>query len=95
MNVAILTLGTRGDVQPYVTLGAGLKEAGHEVTLVTSKGFEGFVAGRGLRFAALDVDLLELAQSPEGRAALRSPRVALRMAGRLMPTLRKILDDQW
>ncbi len=95
MNVAILTLGTRGDVQPYVALGVGLKEAGHEVTLVTGKGFEATVSRRGLRYVALDVDLLELAQSQEGRAALRSPRAALRMAVRLIPTMRKMLDDQW
>jgi sterol 3beta-glucosyltransferase len=95
MNVAILTLGTRGDVQPYVALGVGLKEAGHEVTLVTGKGFEATVSGRGLRYVALDVDLLELAQSQEGRTALRSPRVALRMAVGLIPTMRKMLDDQW
>ena len=95
MNVTIVTLGTRGDVQPYVALGAGLKEAGHEVTLVTGKGFEATVSGRGLRYVALDVDLLELAQSQEGRAALRSPRAALRMAVRLIPTMRKMLDDQW
>jgi sterol 3beta-glucosyltransferase len=42
MNVAILTLGTRGDVQPYVTLGAGLKQAGHGVTLVTGFGEQTF-----------------------------------------------------
>jgi sterol 3beta-glucosyltransferase len=95
MNVAILTLGTRGDVQSYVALGVGLKEAGHEVTLVTGKGFEATVSGRGLRYVALDVDLLELAQSQEGRAALQSPRGALRMAVRLIPTMRKMLDDQW
>ncbi len=95
MNVTIVTLGTRGDVQPFVALGAGLKEAGHEVTLVTGKGFGTMVSGRGLRYVALDVDLLELAQSPEGRAALRSPRGALRMARGLMPTVRKMLVDQW
>ncbi len=95
MNVAILTLGTRGDVQPYVALGAGLKEAGHEVTIVTGRGFEATVAGRGPRYVALDVDLLELAQTQEGRAALRSPRAALRMARGLMPTMRRILVDEW
>ena len=95
MNVAILALGTRGDVQPYVALGVGLKEAGHEVTLVTGKGFGGLVAGRGLRFAALDVDPLELAQSREGRAALRSPKAALRMARGLMPAMRRMLVDEW
>jgi sterol 3beta-glucosyltransferase len=88
-------LGTRGDVQPYVTLGAGLKEAGHEVTIVTGKDFGAMVSGRGLRYVALDVDLLELTQSPEGRAALRSPRGALRLARGLMPTVRKMLVDEW
>ena len=95
MNVAILTLGTRGDVQPYVALGAELKEAGHEVTLVTGKGFEAMASGRGLRYVDLDVDLLELAASPEGRAALRSPRAALRIVRELLPTMRGILVDEW
>jgi len=95
MNVAILTLGTRGDVQPYVALGAGLKEAGHGATLVTGKGFDELVAGKGLRYVALDLDLLELAQSPEGKAALRSPRAALRMARGLMPAMRRMLVDEW
>ena len=95
MKVAILTLGTQGDVQPYVALGAGLKAAGHEVTLVTGRGFEATASGRGLRYVPLDVDLLELAQSQEGRAALRSPRGALRLARGLMPTMRKVLVDEW
>ena len=95
MNVAILTLGTRGDVQPYVALGAGLREAGHEVTLVTGKGFDGLVAGKGLRYVALDLDLLELVQSPEGKAALRSARGALRVARGLMPAMRRMLVEEW
>jgi sterol 3beta-glucosyltransferase len=33
MNIRILAMGTRGDVQPYVTLGLGLQRVGHEVTL--------------------------------------------------------------
>ena len=33
MNILILTIGTRGDVQPYVALGKGLRAAGHDVTI--------------------------------------------------------------
>ena len=29
MNINILTIGTRGDVQPYIALGLGLKVKGH------------------------------------------------------------------
>ena len=63
MNITILTIGSRGDVQPFVALGVGLKEAGHEVTLATGKAFEAFVTEHGLRHVALDVDLLERLQS--------------------------------
>ena len=35
MNATILTLGSRGDVRPYVALGRGLQAAGHEVNLAT------------------------------------------------------------
>ncbi len=31
MKIALLTLGTRGDVQPYAVLGKALKDRGHEV----------------------------------------------------------------
>jgi UDP:flavonoid glycosyltransferase YjiC (YdhE family) len=32
MKIAIQTLGTRGDVQPYIALGLGLQKAGYTVT---------------------------------------------------------------
>jgi hypothetical protein len=37
--VCVLTVGTRGDVHPFVALGAGLRAAGHEVALPTSPRF--------------------------------------------------------
>ena len=36
MKVVIFTLGSRGDVQPYLALAVGLQRAGHRVTLATS-----------------------------------------------------------
>jgi sterol 3beta-glucosyltransferase len=94
VNVAILTVGSRGDVQPFVALGVGLKDAGHEVILATGKGFEAFVSERGLRHAALDVDLLERMQSPEGKAALSGKNLPGTMK-RLMPMFRRMLDGEW
>jgi sterol 3beta-glucosyltransferase len=82
-------------VQPYVALDTGLKQAGHEVTLVTAKGFDELVAGTGLRYVALDLNMLELARSPEGKAALRSARGALRLLRQLMPAWRQMLVDEW
>ncbi len=67
MTFAILTIGSRGAVQPFVALGVGLKDAGHEMTLATGKGFEAFVAEHGLPYVVLDVELLERLQSHVGR----------------------------
>ena len=50
MRITILALGSRGDVQPYVALGAGLKRAGHATRLVTFENFEPMVRAQGLDF---------------------------------------------
>src|SRR5215211_5591678 len=94
MKVTILTAGSRGDVQPHVALGAGLKAAGHEVTLTTGKGFAGFVAEHGLRHAALDVDLFERMQTPEGKAALAGKNLPGTIR-KVVATYRRMLDDEW
>jgi sterol 3beta-glucosyltransferase len=50
MRIAIIALGSRGDIQPYIALGKGLKKAGHVVRLVTHQSFEGLVNSQGLEF---------------------------------------------
>ena len=40
MHITILTIGSRGDVQPYMALGVGLQNAGHRVRLATHAEFE-------------------------------------------------------
>lgn len=50
MQIAIIALGSRGDVQPYIALGKGLKNAGHAVRLVTQENFETLTILHGLEF---------------------------------------------
>lgn len=50
MRIAIIALGSRGDVQPHVALGVGLRRAGHSVRVVTSSDFGGLVRAHGLEF---------------------------------------------
>ncbi len=40
MRVTILTIGSRGDVQPYIALGLGLQACGHQVRLASMAPFE-------------------------------------------------------
>ena len=43
-----LTIGSRGDVQPYIALGRGLQKEGHRVTIVTHEEYKEWVTGFGL-----------------------------------------------
>lgn len=40
MKFKLLTLGTRGDVQPFISLGQALQKAGHSVTICTADSFK-------------------------------------------------------
>jgi sterol 3beta-glucosyltransferase len=53
VRVAILTVGSRGDVQPLVAFGVGLRNAGHEVVLATHPRHAPLVFRHGLEFAPL------------------------------------------
>lgn len=48
MHFACLTIGSRGDVQPYIALGRGLQKEGHTVTIVTHEEYKEWVTGFGL-----------------------------------------------
>ena len=65
MKIAITTVGTRGDLQPSLALGIGLKNTGYEVQIVTAKNEEIFVRSYGLDFFALDVDIQKIMESGE------------------------------
>ncbi len=93
MKILILTVGSRGDVQPYVALGAGLQAAGHSVTLATLEAFAPVVAARGLGFRPLRGEFLELLQTPQGKAAVAGKGNPLALLRQVRPMLRRVLDD--
>lgn len=56
MQIVILIVGTRGDVQPFVAIGKRLQEYGHRVRLATHSNFKEFVLTAGLEFFPLGGD---------------------------------------
>lgn len=46
----LLPVGSHGDVHPFVGLGAGLRQRGHEVTVITAEPFRGVAERSGLAF---------------------------------------------
>jgi sterol 3beta-glucosyltransferase len=70
MQIAIIALGSRGDVQPYIALGKGLKKAGHTVRLVTHQNFDILVKSYGLEFWNIRGNVQDVIESPEMRELL-------------------------
>jgi hypothetical protein len=98
MRVAIQTLGTRGDIQPYIALALGLLERGHEVQIAAPVQFEAMISGRGIAFAPLPGEFLALIDTPEGKAALAGSRgfgAGLKLLKHVRPLMRSLLDAEW
>ncbi len=78
MRIAILTLGTRGDVQPYVVLGKALKQRGHFVTLATAKNFEALVTSYDIDFRPVEADFQAVLNSAEGKKMMKGNPFAIK-----------------
>ncbi|PIN23160.1 UDP-glucuronosyl and UDP-glucosyl transferase [Handroanthus impetiginosus] len=56
LKIAVLVVGTRGDVQPFLAVARRLQEYGHSVRLATHSNFRGFVKSAGVDFYPLGGD---------------------------------------
>ena len=55
-KITLLTLGSHGDILPYVALGVGLKDAGYKVTIAANDKHKEFITRYGLDFFSLKID---------------------------------------
>ena len=78
MKITILALGSRGDAEPLIALGLGLRKAGYEVCIATHAPFETAVRNSGLQFSLVEPNPIEVMQSPVGQAAMESSRNPVR-----------------
>jgi sterol 3beta-glucosyltransferase len=95
MKILISTFGTRGDIQPFVALGRGLKAAGHTVAVCTPDSFKSMVEEHGLLYAYMNSEFFDVIQTQVGRAAFEDFGKALSLARQVMPSFRRIIQDEW
>ncbi|KAL8828549.1 MAG: hypothetical protein Q9191_002519 [Dirinaria sp. TL-2023a] len=60
LRITCLTIGSRGDVQPYIALCKGLLAEGHRPKIATHAEFEPWIRKHGIAFAPVDGDPAEL-----------------------------------
>jgi sterol 3beta-glucosyltransferase len=102
LRVLLATIGTRGDVQPFLALALGLRARGHEVAICTCPRFAPTLDAHGIALLPLDEGLLELLDTKAGRAIfggldgvggmLRTIPKVLRAVG---PIHHRMVADAW
>ncbi|MGI9609606.1 MAG: glycosyltransferase [Acidimicrobiia bacterium] len=94
MRMTITTLGTRGDVQPFVTLARGLRDVGHDVTVSSSASFQWIADEQGVPYEPLDLDFSDLQNTAGAAAAMRGDVKAVIESMRMVkPLFRRSLTD--
>jgi UDP:flavonoid glycosyltransferase YjiC (YdhE family) len=97
MHITIVTLGSRGDVEPYMALGEGLTSAGQVVRLATHDRYESEIRLAGLEFSSIAGDPRQLVEEEAGKRWLESGRNPIRIMRRLLditgPVFSRLLGD--
>jgi UDP:flavonoid glycosyltransferase YjiC (YdhE family) len=90
-RIAITTIGTLGDVQPFVALALTLRRRGYDVVVATSDDFEPFITGYGIEFASLGGDVQAFLRQSQFDSAM-TKNVVLHAPG-LLRDGQKILKE--
>lgn len=86
LNVLVLTLGSHGDVHPFVGLGMRLRDLGHRVTVLTNPHFEELVESHGLAFKPVgtEEDFHRFADDPAVWSRTRGGVAVLKALGQFI-----------
>ncbi|MBW4602650.1 MAG: glycosyltransferase [Calothrix sp. FI2-JRJ7] len=66
LKITILSVGSRGDINPFCALAQALEQAGFSVKIATHPIFEDFVRQQGIEYAPIAGDYKELLRSEAG-----------------------------
>lgn len=97
-RIAITTLGTRGDVQPYLALGQALMARGHAVTVLAPEQFAELAAEHGVPLAPLPGDFLALLDTKEAKQAVAGSEglgAGFKLLKHMRPLQDALLRAEW
>ncbi len=96
LKILITTFGTRGDIQPFIALGKGLRRAGHAVAICTSEGYQSFVEEHDLHYVFMNNELLRLSQAALATLGdISGIGDAVSIVRQMSRAIRPAMDDEW
>lgn len=70
MKIILFSIGTRGDMEPFLAIGELLKDKGHRVICAFPEQFRDLAEDTDLEFATLGTSFIESLESDAGKAAM-------------------------
>lgn len=70
MKIILISIGTRGDMEPFLAIGEILKEKGHQIICAFPEQFSSLAEDSNMEFASLGAKFIEVLDSDVGVAAL-------------------------
>jgi sterol 3beta-glucosyltransferase len=95
LRVSLLTIGSRGDVEPFLALATALQRRGAAPTLVTHERFRPLARHHGIGFAPLPGDPAALMATRAGQRALKSRKNFVRFLAEFHRVGRELADAGW
>ncbi len=94
-RIVLTTIGSLGDLHPYLALAIALRGRGHDVLLATQKSYGCRIEAHGIGFHAVGPDIAELGDESALMARVMHPRKgpAFIIRDMLIPRLRRTFDE--
>lgn len=70
MKIILVSIGTRGDMEPFLAIGEILNERGHQVICAFPEQFRNLAEDSKLEFASLGTKFIDMLNSDEGKEAM-------------------------
>lgn len=96
MKITMLSIGSVGDVRPYIILGKELKSRNHSVTIAVFPQFKKIVQEAGLRFFSLDGDsesMMNAIMQPDTNGISYFPRLVKNMKSHIDDLIQSMVDS--
>lgn len=101
MRILMISIGTRGDCEPFLAVGNMLKEHNHEIICAFPEQYRHMAVEEGVEFHTLGNEFLDLLDSEVGRVAMGSSKggieklsATLKLAKLSMPIQMSMIDLQ-
>lgn len=78
MKILLTSIGTRGDMEPFLAIGEQLGRSGHEIICAFPEQFKPLAESSGFSFFTLGPEFMQMLESETGKLALGSSKSSLR-----------------